>query len=390
MIGLDLSLTAHTQSLTGIQQVARALFREWVPHQLARPFVFDPYARLWRDLDRGERHLMEDEQSAGTRRSAHWSHLQKLKSRARRFLPIPDQPFEPVDGWVTPELFSPAIGQAYLHRPPPTQGPRIAIFHDAIALRNPDWCPPATVARYDAYVHELAQAFDGIAAVSEASRLDLLEAWSKRKIQPVPPVQVIGLGVTLPPPMSPEPPRPTEPERPRILMIGSLEYRKNHLSLLDACEQLWSEGFPFRLDLVGMLNRNTGKAAAERIKILARQGLPLHWHGALPQDRVEALYQQCDFTVYPSLYEGFGLPVLESVTRHKPCVTTAAGGLSDVVAGGGCLVVEPTPEAIANGIRRILLEPELLATLKAESSRRPVRPWAVYAKELHEFIASLM
>src|SRR5690606_28894027 len=121
------------------------------------------------------------------------------------------------------------------------RGPRVAIFHDAIGLKLPELTPPGTVARLPGYLRELLQ-FDGIAAVSEDSAASLRDYWRWLGIDHPPPVHAIPNGV------DPVPPAPAEANggaMPRVLCVGTIEGRKNHLSLLEACEALWTEGFQF-------------------------------------------------------------------------------------------------------------------------------------------------
>jgi len=94
---------------------------------------------------------------------------------------------------LVPEVFSPAVAAALPALVAATHGPRVALFHDAIALRFPELTPPKTVARFPAYLRELLM-FDGIAAVSEDSRQSLLEYW-----------RWLGLGPTKPRPFRPSP-----------------------------------------------------------------------------------------------------------------------------------------------------------------------------------------
>jgi len=114
-----------------------------------------------------------------------------------------------------------------------------------------------------------------------------------------------------------------------------------------------------------------------------RCGLPLQWHGRADDAQLEQLYRQADLTVYPSLEEGFGLPVAESLWQRRPCLCSGEGALAERAAAGGCLTVNTADwRAIAAGLERLLMEPELRHRLSQEADRRAFRRWSTVASEL--------
>lgn len=105
---------------------------------------------------------------------------------------------------------------------------------------------------------------------------------------------------------------------------------------------------------------------------------------------LHAAYQQCAFTVYPSLIEGFGLPVLESLQHGKPCICSDAGALGESARGGGCVSL-PSVDArsLAGAIRRLLQDAAELATLAGQARARRFKLWPDYARELTDWMATL-
>ncbi|MFZ9682874.1 MAG: glycosyltransferase [Cephaloticoccus sp.] len=376
---LDLSHTSHTRAQTGIQRVCRALQRELGP--AATPITWDPYADCWRPLDAWEEANLAATAPAAKRGSV-WPLAARWRGRLRRLrgagsLPPAD------DGLIVPELFSPAVAAALPRLV--GRGPRVALFHDAIALRLPELSPPKTVARFPAYLQEL-RAFDGVAAVSEDSKQTLLDYWHWLGWTQVPAVAAIPLGLDLPPTA----PGPAPGGTPVVLSVGSIEGRKNHLALLEAAEQLWQGGRQFSLHLVGLAQRETGRSGLERIAALQAAGRPLRYSGAVDGDALEAAYAACTFTVYPSLMEGFGLPVFESLGRHRPCICSRRGALGEAARGGGVHALdEVTSAALAAAIGGLLDQPDQLARLTAEARARPLRRWADYVRDLRAWMATL-
>lgn len=371
---LDLSHTCHTRARTGIQRVTRSL-----AHALgdnARAVTHDPHRGIWRQLEPWEDANLSATDAA-PKRGAQWPVAAQVRGRISRW--FESSPALPENsGVVVPEVFSPAVAAALPSLFAATRGPRVALFHDAIALKLPELSPPKTVGRFPAYLTELL-AFDGIAAVSADSRSTLIDYWRWLGVGRTPPVETIPLGVD----PVPERIKASPPARAVVLSVGSIEGRKNHLALLDACEQLWSGGAEFTLQLIGLAHRETGAAARARIETLQNAGRPIRYDGPVDDAAVETAYAGCSFTVYPSLMEGFGLPVLESLRHGKPCVCSGEGALGESGRGGGCLLLENVDaRSLAAGINRLLSERNTLARLSTEAGMRQFRSWQDYSATL--------
>ncbi|MCF7687572.1 MAG: glycosyltransferase [Cephaloticoccus sp.] len=379
---LDLSHTSHTRAQTGIQKVARALYHELTGHDQAHAITWDHYADTWRELAPWElANLLAT--SPGKTRGARWPWPERVRSRWNRrgyastLLP-------PSDGLIVPELFSPAVARALPRLA--ARSPKVAIFHDAIALKLPELSPGGTVSRFPSYLQELLQ-FDGIAAVSDDSRQTLLDYWAWLGVPNPPPVQTIPLGLDA---ASQTDVSPMGAVPPSILCVGSIEGRKNHIALLGAAEQLWNQGRRFNLRLIGMANTHTGKPAMQKIAALQQAGRPLRYDGPVDEVTLESAYAECTFTVYPSLMEGFGLPVLESLSRGKPCICSAQGALGESARAGGALTLaEMNLPSLADAMEQLVLNPSLLRQLGTAARARTYRSWSVYTGDLLDWMKTL-
>ncbi len=383
---LDLSHTSHTRARTGIQRVTRSL--RTALGERAVGITHDPHLRAWRVLEAWENANLAAT-GAATKRGARWPIGARVRGRLRRFLgqtaPLPANA-----GVLVPEIFSPAVARALPSLFEAVRGPRIAVFHDAIALQFPELTPPGTVGRFPAYLVELL-AFDGIAAVSEASAAALTDYWRWLGAPQPPPVRAVALGVDLPSRTDTAASATApSPDDIRLLSVGSIEGRKNHLALLEACERLWAGGARFSLRLIGLAHAQTGAAAVARIRELQTAGRPLRYDGPAGDAEVAAAYAACTFTVYPSQCEGFGLPVLESLGHGKPCVCSARGALGESARGGGCVALDNVDETtLAAAIGRLLAAPAEVAALAEAARRRRFRTWREYADDLEHWAGEL-
>ncbi len=381
---LDLSHSSHTRARTGVQRVALALRREL--GERALPVCMDPFEGAWRALEAWEAENLAASGPAGGR-GARWPIAARLRGRLRRWRRRPPAlgAATRASGVLVPEIFSPGVAASLSSLFAASAGPRVAIFHDAIALQLPELTPPATVARFPAYLAELLL-FDGVAAVSEDSRASLADYWAWLGVRRTPALSAITLGID-PAPVTAKAPAAAVPT---ILCVGSIEGRKNHAALLDACEALWAGGARFELRLVGLANRQTGAAALERIGRLRSAGRALTYDGALGDEALDEAYSRCAFTVYPSLAEGFGLPVAESLTRGRACLCRTSGALGEIAAGGGCLGIGAAGAAdISKAIKRLLDSPADLAALGAAATSRRFKTWGAYTAELLGWMSTL-
>jgi glycosyltransferase involved in cell wall biosynthesis len=113
------------------------------------------------------------------------------------------------------------------------------------------------------------------------------------------------------------------------------------------------------------------------------RGRPIRWLRHVDDATLLRAYRDCRFTVYPSLMEGFGLPIAESLWHGKPCVCGGNGALGEIARGGGCLIVDQTDEdALANGIKELLTDERANARLCDEARARKFRTWNDYIDNL--------
>ena len=169
-----------------------------------------------------------------------------------------------------------------------------------------------------------------------------------------------------------------------ILHVGTLEPRKNLVRLLQAFAHLRrTRAVPHDLVLVGQRGWKWEQifAAVENLDLAGA----IHFLDYVPGIRLPALYNLADALVYPSLYEGFGLPVIEAMASGLPVVTAPRGALPEV-AGEAAQMVDPTDVgSIAEGIRQVLTDRPLHASLRARGLAWATRfSWAKTAEQTRQ------
>jgi glycosyltransferase involved in cell wall biosynthesis len=337
MIIMDVTQTCGTRANTGIQRVVRAVFRTLKDQCEVMPVRFDTVNQRWY---RVEGWFMENLEVGGhnkpsQRRGAGGWLTRRLQALRYQGTTVSQLDISSAGGILLPEPFSSEIYKNLSYLRQDVRGPCIAIFHDAIPLKLPRFSSAKVLARMPEYMHELAS-MDAVLANSCTSRHDLIGfwTWATNGKPTYPDVGVLTFGVDLPHLFS-DSAAPCddaiESAVPEILCVGTLEGRKNHLELLAAAEMLWLEKKSFRLRLIGMVQRETGVAVLAKIRELQTKGYPLQWNGPVSDEELARAYRRCSFTVYPSLMEGFGIPVIESLAFGKPCVCSNEGALGELV-----------------------------------------------------------
>lgn len=257
------------------------------------------------------------------------------------------------------------------------------VFYDLIPLRERGY--EAMAPAHAAYADALAAA-DLVLPISRTAASDLLAWWHAkghdphRLPQPRPlllPAEVAGS------PRIVAESVPAEEDSPlRLLALGTVEPRKNQLALMRALNRLRARrpDLDISLDVVGALHGAVADAVRQEADLSDRH---IRLHHYLPDEAVGDLMRDCDATVFLSLAEGFGLPIVESLWRGKPCLCSDLGSMAEIAAGGGCLTVDPRdPDAIEAALERLADDAALRADLARQARARPLASWQDYARSV--------
>jgi glycosyltransferase involved in cell wall biosynthesis len=265
-----------------------------------------------------------------------------------------------------------AILYPYWPSPPRRRrdAPPAAVFvHDLAFKLRPKEVPWQQRAYFGAVLGRALQSAAAVLVPSEATRRDLIKCYSLEdldsKIAIVPEgVRTDGHAGHLPQGLEPG----------FILSVGTIEPRKNYPRLLAAYRRLRRESVPV---IVG------GRAGVPELVIAGRPGWAygdtlkrikaepgVRYLGHVDDETLTALYRSAAVLAFPSLYEGFGLPLLEAMANGLPAVAGNAGALPELAAGAAVLVDPEDVSSIAGGLERVLADAALRAELSAAGKRR--------------------
>lgn len=170
-----------------------------------------------------------------------------------------------------------------------------------------------------------------------------------------------------------------------LLAVSTLEPRKNLVRLIAAFERVAPARPDVHLVLVGGKGwRDAGiRAALEKSTVADR----IVTTGYVSFDALRLVYQRALALCYPSLYEGFGLPVVEAMACGTPVLTSTGSSLDEVAAGAAIAVDPMSVDEIAEGMRRLCDSPDLRAELSAKGSARAAQlSWSRTARLTREVL----
>jgi glycosyltransferase involved in cell wall biosynthesis len=235
---------------------------------------------------------------------------------------------------------------------PPTSVPGVVVVHD-VSFVLPEaraWIPRRTLLRLRLSIGLSVRRARFVVVPTEYTRRQLLRSY------PVPEERVLLAPLALEPGLVVDQRVPRDPTAPhRVLCVGTVLPRKNLPVVADAVHALRGDGLDVRLRLVGPV-RPPGEADLARMR--ERLGDALEVVGAVSAAELSREYATADVLAYPSLHEGFGLPLLEGMAAGVPVVSSNATCLPEV-GGGAALLVDPSDTAgWATAIRAALDAPE--------------------------------
>jgi glycosyltransferase involved in cell wall biosynthesis len=271
-----------------------------------------------------------------------------------------------------------------------TRAWRVVTIHDVIPFIYPETSSRLDWLIYHFWLPVVISRLDSIITVSEQSKSDLVQY-----------LQVKPEKITvIPEAASPiyQPLRQTRIENtllrlginfPYILYVGSIEARKNLNTLLEAYDQVrcWSENW--KLVIVGAHRWKYSSvfSTLERLQLTSS----VYFTGYVAEEDLPILYNGASLFIFPSLYEGFGLPVLEALACGTPVVTSNCASLPEV-AGEAAILVDPLDvNAIALAIRQVLEEPDLAVSMRLKGIAQAQQfSWEQTAKRTTEVYERLL
>ncbi len=243
--------------------------------------------------------------------------------------------------------------------------PLALTIHDVSYERHPEWYPYRRDAIRRWFYRRCARTADVVITDSSFSRSEIAAAYGIDARH----IRVVPLGVGSPFLTSTLPRPPADVQQPYLLHVGDLHVRRNLRTLVRALARLPSVSAHMTPPLLILAGADRGERA--NIEAEARRAnIQIHFAGAVSDDALASLYAGATAFVYPSRYEGFGLPLLEAMACGAPVVGARAGAIPEVVGDAGILVDPDDEGEMAVWISRLMTDATLADRLRRAGRMR--------------------
>jgi glycosyltransferase involved in cell wall biosynthesis len=263
---------------------------------------------------------------------------------------------------------------------PPRRTCLTATVHDLTCWLMPELHTPATMLGHQAFAERVLKPATAVIAISESTRQDAIRILGLAPEK----ITVIYNGVA-PEYFGAAAKPPAGMTKPYILFVGTIEPRKNVSTLLDAYQALPpAEREAFDLVIAGP----PGWKDSATLARLRQPAAGIHYLGYVPESELPGLTAGATMLVYPSLYEGFGLPVAQAMAAGVPVITSNISSLPEIT-GDAALQVDPrsTP-ALSAAMQTLLGSSDLQRHMRERGIRRAAMfRWETCALQSWEFFA---
>ncbi len=266
-----------------------------------------------------------------------------------------------------------------------------ATIHDMTAWSLPECHTPANIAADTAYAERVFKRADGLIAVSENTKRDAIRVLNLAPDK----IRVIHLGVppayrSVPPDAITRVTRQLGLHKPYFLSVGTIEPRKNLDTLLTAWQTL-PPSFRETYDLIVAGPPGwRSDATTKRLLQANTDNQGIRYIGYVPEPDLPALIAGATAFVYPSLYEGFGIPVAQAMAAGSPVITSNLSSLPEIT-GEAAVLIDPRSSAeLTAAIRRVGDSSDLRARLKTQGIERAKQfTWEKAAAESLRYFSEL-
>lgn len=243
---------------------------------------------------------------------------------------------------------------------------KVITIHDLIPYIMPETVGKGYLLKFLREVPNIIQNVDGIVTVSEYSKKDIL------KFFPIDPEKIFVTPLAADSIYKPLDKyhckellsRKYNISSPFILYLGGFSPRKNVNALINSFVNLIPNfDKDYKLVIVGP-KKNLGESLNNKFSYSDSK---IIFTGFVPQEELPIFYNSCEVFVYPSLYEGFGLPPLEAMSCGSPVITSNLTSIPEVVKDGGILINPYKEEELTNALERILTNNKLKESLKIKA-----------------------
>lgn len=311
-------------------------------------------------------------------------HAKKILSAKTKFLHLPTSAVEKLWQFGLKPVSSYISNLDVFHswdwlQPPDKTIPVVSTIHDLAIIKFPKTAHPKILKAHETSWKKLKEHRSHIIAVSQATKNDIVKllgypAYMVHVVHEAVPEEFIHSADSVTEEQEAFIKQKLTLNRPYIFFVGTREPRKNLLRLIEAWQPLATE---YDLLIAGDSGWDNSDSAAHTYKCQPR------FLGRITDKALSVLYANAEVFAFPSLYEGFGLPILESFHHGTPVVTSNNSGMLEVAGNAAELIDPESVESISAGLEKILNETSEAQKKRLQRMiiRQQMFNWETTAKE---------
>lgn len=258
----------------------------------------------------------------------------------------------------------------------------VTMAYDAVPIVLPETTAPGMPGAFTFHTQIWSRS-KKVLAISDSTAREVTSIFAGNLSRMLELPQVVSIPLPVCPPSKSIAEKSLWPERsePTVLIVGTHEPRKNHLRILFAAEELWREGKKFHLTFIG----SRGWRAEdfwEKFDNLKQLGFAVEQFHGVDDPKLSRAYSDSSCLLFPSIHEGFGLPIAEAICFGLPIITSNIGSMKDLGVAYDLTLVDPySIDEIRNAMLQNITAASKELTYSDKSSSYP-NSWHEYAERI--------
>jgi glycosyltransferase involved in cell wall biosynthesis len=264
----------------------------------------------------------------------------------------------------------------------------ITMAYDAVPIVLPETTAPGMPGAFTFHSQVWSRS-NKVIAISDSTAREVSALFSGKACSGANVPQVVSIPLPVCPPSEQISEKAVWPHRPdpTVLVVGTHEPRKNHLRILFAAEELWRKGKKFHLAFIG----SRGWRAEdfwEKFDGLRDSGFSIEQFYGVTDSELARAYADACCLLFPSLHEGFGLPIAEAIASGTPVITSSIGSMKDLAEAYNLMIVDPKSVDEIRSAIDLAINLDLPAANPSELAKDYPTSWSDYSKMIWKQIMS--
>ena len=255
----------------------------------------------------------------------------------------------------------------------------ITMAYDAVPIVLPETTAPGMPGAFT-FHSQIWSRSNKVLAISDSTAREVSALFSGKASSGANVPQIVSVPLPVCPPSEQISEKAVWPHRPdpTVLVVGTHEPRKNHLRILFAAEELWRRGAKFHLAFIGSRGWRA-EEFWEKFESLKDSGFAIEQYHGVSDSELRRAYADARCLLFPSLHEGFGLPITEAISSGTPVITSNIGSMKDLAEAYNLKAVDPNSVDEIRFAMELSITKQIPKPTQSELADAYPTSWATYS-----------